>query len=235
MHDSTTGRRPRVGSLFSGYGGLDLAVEQHFDAETIWFSEINEPVARVFSDHWPAVPNLGDITAINWTTVPQVDIICGGFPCQDVSTVGKQAQLAPGTRSGLWANLATAIEALQPDWVVIENVRRLLSAPATRPAMQGATNDERNSANVTIGAATFREVEFDPWGLGNEPAGSRRALAIAHHEYVVCTQLERSASRFRRWCRSKVLRFVCVLSQGRNASPNYGDGTLRMLEYCLGH
>ena len=59
----------RVGSLFSGYGGLDLAVEHVFNAETIWFSEINEPVARVFSHHWPDAPNLGDITTIDWNTV----------------------------------------------------------------------------------------------------------------------------------------------------------------------
>ena len=95
MHDSTTSRRLRVGSLFSGYGGLDLAVEHHFDARTVWFSEINEPIARLFSHHWPEAPNLGDITAINWSEVPPVDILCGGFPCQDVSTVGKQAGLAP--------------------------------------------------------------------------------------------------------------------------------------------
>lgn len=176
MSHPKTGRRLRVGSLFSGYGGLDLAVEHHFDAETIWFSEINEPVASIFSHHWPDAPNLGDITAIDWTTVPPVDIICGGFPCQDVSTVGKQAGLAPGTRSGLWANMATAIETLQPEWVVIENVRGLLSAPATRPATQGATHDKRNSSEATIGVATIREVESDPWGLGDESARSLRAL-----------------------------------------------------------
>ncbi len=63
-NDEHDDRRLRVGSLFSGYGGLDLAVEQVFDARTVWFSEINEPVARVFAHHWPDAPNLGDITAI---------------------------------------------------------------------------------------------------------------------------------------------------------------------------
>ena len=104
----------RLGSLFSGYGGLDLAVEEVFDAHTIWFSEINEPVAGVFARHWPDAPNLRDITTINWSRVEPVDILIGGFPCQDVSTVGKRAGLAPGTRSGLWAHMATAIEVLQP-------------------------------------------------------------------------------------------------------------------------
>ncbi|SMX77906.1 DNA-methyltransferase (dcm) [Brevibacterium aurantiacum] len=162
----------RVGSLFSGYGGLDLAVEHVFNAETVWFSEINEPVARVFSHHWPDAPNLGDITSINWHDVPPVDILCGGFPCQDVSTVGKRAGLAPGTRSGLWAQMATAIEILQPQFVVIENVRGLLSTKAIRSTPEGATPDARNpdDATGTDVTAALRGLEPDPWGLGDESA-----------------------------------------------------------------
>lgn len=99
----------RVGSLFSGYGGLDLAVEHVLNGETIWFSEINEHVTRIFAHHWPDASNLGDITAIDWSTVPPVDVLCGGFPCQDVSTVGKMSGLKPGTRSGLWSYMAEAI------------------------------------------------------------------------------------------------------------------------------
>lgn len=99
--------------------------------------------------HWPHAPNLGDITIIDWTTVPPIDILCGGFPCQDVSTVGKRAGVAPGTRSGLWAHMATAIEALQPEWVVIENVRGLLSAPAIRALPQGDFNEQRNTSTAT--------------------------------------------------------------------------------------
>lgn len=179
MHESNgehDNRRLRVGSLFSGYGGLDLAVEQVFDARTVWFSEINDPVARVFAHHWPDAPNLGDITTIDWSTVEPVDVLCGGFPCQDVSTVGKRAGLAPGTRSGLWAHMATAIEALQPEWVVIENVRGLLSAPAIRPRPIGDDDERRNPDTATPGGATLRSVEPDPWGLGDEPARPLRAL-----------------------------------------------------------
>jgi DNA (cytosine-5)-methyltransferase 1 len=176
-NDEHDDRRLRVGSLFSGYGGLDLAVEEVFDARTIWFSEINEPVARVFAHHWPDAPNLGDITAIDWSTVEPVDVICGGFPCQDVSTVGKMAGLAPGTRSGLWAHMATAIEALQPEWVVIENVRGLLSAPAIRATPEGDDDERRrNPATTTPGDATLRDLEPDPWGLGDQPARPLRAL-----------------------------------------------------------
>ncbi|MCW3158275.1 DNA cytosine methyltransferase [Micropruina sonneratiae] len=174
--DESTDRRLRVGSLFSGYGGLDLAVEQVFDARTIWFSEINEPVARVFAHHWPDAPNLGDITAIDWSAVEPVDVLCGGFPCQDVSTVGKMAGLVPGTRSGLWAHMATAVEALQPEWVVIENVRGLLSAPAIRPSSEGDDDERHNPSAATPEDATLRGLEPDPWGLGDQPARPLRAL-----------------------------------------------------------
>lgn len=176
-NDENDARPLRIGSLFSGYGGLDIAVEEVFNARTIWFSEINEPVARVFSHHWPDAPNLGDITTIDWGRVEPVDVLCGGFPCQDVSTVGKMAGLAPGTRSGLWAHMATAVEALQPEWVVIENVRGLLSATAIRPSLKGDEDDRCNPEPATPTGAALRGVEPDPWGLGDQPARPLRALA----------------------------------------------------------
>ncbi|MDR0593748.1 MAG: DNA cytosine methyltransferase [Bifidobacteriaceae bacterium] len=80
-------RRRLAASLFSGYGGLDLAVEAVFNAETVWFSENSGPVARVFAAHWPGVPNLGDITQIDWTDVPAIDVLAGGVPCQSYPAV----------------------------------------------------------------------------------------------------------------------------------------------------
>ncbi|MFD2674407.1 DNA cytosine methyltransferase [Gulosibacter bifidus] len=114
----------------------------------MWFSELNEPVARVFSRHWPGVPDLADITTINWNDVEPVDILIGGFPCQDVSTVGKRAGLAPGTRSGLWAHMADAIDALQPEWDVIENDRGLLPSPASRPPVERGNREPRNPSDA---------------------------------------------------------------------------------------
>jgi DNA (cytosine-5)-methyltransferase 1 len=180
MHDKidqNTNHLLRVGSLFSGYGGLDLAVESVFNARTVWYSEINEPVARVFAHHWPDAPNLGDITAIVWSSIPPVDILCGGFPCQDVSTVGKRAGLRPGTRSGLWTHMAAAIDVLRPQWVVIENVRGLLTAPAANPVDQGEEDDRCNpdatTAYATPGATprspAVRDLEPSTWHLGDSP------------------------------------------------------------------
>ncbi|AYR03474.1 DNA methyltransferase [Gordonia phage Stultus] len=123
----------KVGSLFSGYGGLDLAVEAAFGAEPAWFVEFDDAPSRILAHHWPHVPNLGDVTAIDWTQVEPVDVLTGGFPCQDVSAAGRRAGMADGTRSGLWSHMAAAIDALRPRWVVIENVRGLLSARAHRP------------------------------------------------------------------------------------------------------
>ncbi len=157
MHDQEDQPlRLKIGSLFSGYGGLDLAVEHVFNAETVWLSELNEPVARVFSRHWLGVPNLGDITTIDWHEVEPVDILIGGFPCQDVSTVGKRAD--------------------QPEWVVIENVRGLLSSPATRPSAEGDHREPRNPGDATPDSATLRQLEPDPWHLGDNAARPLRAL-----------------------------------------------------------
>lgn len=167
----------RIGSLFSGYGGLDLAIEHEFGGRTVWFSEINNPVARVLERHWPDAPNLGDITTVDWATVPPVDILCGGFPYQDVSIVGKVAGIAHGTQIGLWANMAEAIDQLKPRYVVAENVRGLLSAQAIRPHSQGTSDVLRNSETATPRTATpIRSLEPGDWGVGNQTTRPLRAL-----------------------------------------------------------
>jgi DNA (cytosine-5)-methyltransferase 1 len=118
---------PRIGSLFSGAGGLDLAVETVFGGRTIWHCENDVAASKVLAVRAPGVPNLGDITAVNWSTVEAVDILCGGFPCPDLSAAGRRTELT-GSRSGLWTHMAEAIDALHPAIVVIENVSGLLSA-----------------------------------------------------------------------------------------------------------
>ena len=121
----------RIGSLFSGVGALDLAVEEVFDAETVWQVEFDQSAATVLDKRF-GVPNYRDVTTVDWAEVPPVDILCGGFPCQDVSAAGRKAGIADGTRSGLWAYFAEAIDVLRPQYVIIENVRGLLSAKAHR-------------------------------------------------------------------------------------------------------
>lgn len=123
----------KLGSLFSGYGGLDQATEAAFGATTAWVSDIDPGACKILAHRYPDVPNLGDITAIDWSSVEPVDIITGGFPCQDLSHAGKRAGMRPDTRSGLWTHMAYAIDRLRPRMVVAENVRGLLSAEALGP------------------------------------------------------------------------------------------------------
>ncbi|MFD7237033.1 DNA cytosine methyltransferase [Streptomyces syringium] len=121
---------PRIGSLCSGYGGLDMAVTEVFGGSVVWHSEIDESASAILAHHWPEVPNLGDLAAVDFTTVEPVDIAVAGFPCTDLSLAGRMAGLAPGTRSGLWLHVARALEVLRPRLVVIENVPGLLSTQA---------------------------------------------------------------------------------------------------------
>lgn len=122
---------PAIGSLFSGYGGLDSGVMQVFGGEVAWHAEIEPAACRILDRWFPGVPNLGDVSGADWGASPPVDILAGGFPCTDVSTAGRRAGLHEGTRSGLWNMYARAIDALRPGLVVIENVKGLLHASAS--------------------------------------------------------------------------------------------------------
>jgi len=140
----------RIGSLFSGAGGLDMAVQSVFGGDIVWHSEIDKAASKVLAHRFPGVPNLGDITRIDWSWQQPVDVLCGGFPCQDVSAAGKRAGIKDGTRSGLWAVFAEAIDVLRPQFVVIENVRGLLSAAAHR-----TVEDDDECGDVESGAAVM--------------------------------------------------------------------------------
>lgn len=116
----------RVGSLFSGIGGMELALEA-CGAQTAWQCENDPAASAVLRRWWPNVPNLGDITNVNWSAVERVEILCGGFPCPDISYAGKGAGIANGTRSGLWFAMRDAIRVLRPRVVFVENVAAILT------------------------------------------------------------------------------------------------------------
>jgi DNA (cytosine-5)-methyltransferase 1 len=113
-----------VGSLFSGIGGLDLGLERA-GMTVRWQSEIDPYASRVLAKHWPTVPNLGDITRIDWSTVEHVDLICGGYPCQPFSNNG--LRLGTSDPRHLWPYFADAIRQLRPRFVLAENVPGHLS------------------------------------------------------------------------------------------------------------
>lgn len=111
----------RIGSLFSGIGGFELGLEWSGLGHTLWQVERDEYCRSILAEHWPSVERFEDVCSVGKTTLAPVDIICGGFPCQDVSSAGKGAGLA-GERSGLWFEFARIVGELRPRWVIVENV-----------------------------------------------------------------------------------------------------------------
>ena len=99
-------------------------------AQTAWHCEFDKAPSTILNHHYPDVPNLHDVTQVDWEQVEPVDIITGGSPCQDLSTAGKRAGMAEGTRSNLWVNMREAIATIKPRLVVWENVQGALSAAA---------------------------------------------------------------------------------------------------------
>jgi len=146
-------RKITIGSLFAGIGGIELGLERTGGFETVWQLENNEYATRVLETHWPAVRRWGDVRTFlayanfgclaarqavcarrervrlcreNWRNDYRVDLICGGFPCQPVSTAGKRRGEAD--ERWLWPAMRRVCAVLRPTWVLVENVPGLLSA-----------------------------------------------------------------------------------------------------------
>jgi DNA (cytosine-5)-methyltransferase 1 len=119
-------KRLRVLDLFSGIGGFSLGLEQTGGFETVAFCEIEEFPRKVLAKHWPDVPCFHDVRKLTRADIDgAVDVICGGFPCQDISLAGKGAGIE-GDRSGLWSEYARLIGEFRPRFVIVENVTALL-------------------------------------------------------------------------------------------------------------
>jgi DNA (cytosine-5)-methyltransferase 1 len=116
----------RVGSLFSGAGLADLGFHRA-GFEHRFFCEIDPFCRRILARHWPGIPIYTDVRELHEADLPSVDVLVGGFPCQDVSSGGKRAGITKTTRSGLWYEYKRLIKGVRPRWAVIENVRGLLS------------------------------------------------------------------------------------------------------------
>lgn len=119
----------KVLDLFSGIGGFSLGLERTGGFQTVAFCEIDPFCRQVLAKHWPEVPIHDDIRTLNADWLAETgawpDVICGGFPCQDLSYAGKGAGLA-GERSGLWREYARLIGEIRPQYVLVENVAALL-------------------------------------------------------------------------------------------------------------
>jgi DNA (cytosine-5)-methyltransferase 1 len=120
--------------LFSGIGGFSLGLERAGGFETVAFCEVDAKARLVLAKHWPNVPIFEDIRTLTGEQLREQgimpDVICGGFPCQDISGAGKGAGII-GTRSGLWAEMFRLIRDVRPAWAIVENVSALRSKGLT--------------------------------------------------------------------------------------------------------
>ena len=151
-----------VGSLFSGIGGIEIGFEKQ-GFNTSWFVEYEPYAQAILRKRFPETIIYGDITTINFTTVPRVDILTGGFPCQDISNAGKRAGIE-GSRSSLWKHYLRAIREIRPKYALIENVSALssrgLDVVLSDLAQIGYDAEWYNLSASSVGAHHRRERLF---------------------------------------------------------------------------
>jgi DNA (cytosine-5)-methyltransferase 1 len=116
----------RIGSLFAGVGLLELGLEKAGVGRTVYQVEVDAFCREQLARHWPGVPRWGDVRELDPAVLPAVDVVCGGFPCTDISVAAVNASRdgLRGARSGLWAHMARVVEHQRPAWVLVENVAR---------------------------------------------------------------------------------------------------------------
>lgn len=205
----------KIGALFAGYGGLDMAVSSVLDAEPVWFSEFDKGPSKILAHRFPGVPNHGDITKIDWQSVEPVDILTGGSPCQDLSHAGKRAGMTDGTRSNLWVAMREAIAQLRPRLIVWENVRGAASAEATSDLEHcpGCMGDPRHRGTVL--RALGRVVgDLADLGYVGQVRGLRAADVGAPH------------GRFRYFLAAHPEGDAGWLAHGDGGAGRHGDGGL---------
>jgi len=115
----------RIGSLFSGYGGLDLGVRAVIGGEVVWHCEYDKAPSAILAHHYPGVVNFGDVKKVDWSTVEPIDVLTGGYPCQPFSHAGNRKGTTDERH--LWPYVALVIGALRPRLVILENVSGHLS------------------------------------------------------------------------------------------------------------
>ena len=118
------GQRLKIGSLCTGYGGLDLAVEEQFNAETVWCAEFDKYASQVIEQRFN-IPNYGNIKEIDWALLDPIDILTAGYPCQPFSHAGYRK--GTDDERHIFPYILEAISILRPRWAILENVRGHLS------------------------------------------------------------------------------------------------------------
>lgn len=112
-----------VGSLFSGIGGLELGLERAGLGPVVWQAERDHDARRVLARWYPNAKRFGDVAEVTSESAARVDLVCGGFPCQDLSSANTRSRKRlAGDRSGLWREFARVVGELRPEWAIVENV-----------------------------------------------------------------------------------------------------------------
>jgi len=111
----------KIGSLFSGYGGLDLGVQAVLGGEVAWHVEYDKAPSAILAHHFPDIPNYGDVTALDFTSVEPVDVLTGGYPCQPFSHAGNRK--GTDDERHLWPHVLRALSEMGPRLAILENVR----------------------------------------------------------------------------------------------------------------
>lgn len=112
-----------IGSLFSGIGGLELGLERAGLGPVAWQAECDECALSVLARWFPDARRFHDVREVTRETADRVDVVCGGFPCQDLSSANVRGrERLGGARSGLWREFSRVVGELRPRWVVVENV-----------------------------------------------------------------------------------------------------------------
>lgn len=114
------GTSMKIGSLCTGYGGLDLAVEEFFNAKTVWACDIDKSASKIIEKRFN-VPNLGDLKLVDWSKVEPIDIITAGYPCQPFSHAGERKGFQDERH--IWPHIRNAVSILRPEYIILENVR----------------------------------------------------------------------------------------------------------------
>lgn len=117
----------RFASFFAGIGGFDLGL-QKAGMEPVFHCEVDPHCQKILKRHWPKVPLHGDITTLTASQIPEAEIWCAGWPCQDLSQGNAFRAGLQGSRSGLFFTFAKLAEEIKPKWIILENVKGLLTA-----------------------------------------------------------------------------------------------------------
>ena len=171
------GQRLKIGSLCTGYGGLDMAVEEHFNAETIWCAEFDKYASKVIEQRFN-IPNYGNIKEIDWSSLEPIDILTAGYPCQPFSHAGYRK--GTDDERHIFPYIMEAISILRPRWVILENVRGHLTL-GLKEVLAGLTSigyDARwqvvraSDAGAPHQRARLFIVAYPKgWGSGSESIG----------------------------------------------------------------